>query len=223
MMAEDAQPFLDRLPPADRSALIAAARRTEVPAGAEIIAEGEPAEAVFLLLEGEAVAVRYSSEGRTVSYSDIVAGDLFGEIAALDGGLRTAAVLARSRCVVGVLSSRDFEAAIAASPTLAMALMRNLARLVRLNSARVFEGVTMTVRQRLALELLRRAAPSEAGGGEMLIDPAPTHADLAARIGTHREAITKELSALAARKLLRRDGRRFVLPSADGLAAEIED
>jgi CRP-like cAMP-binding protein len=220
MDGESAKPFLDRLEPADRTALLNRARRVSYNAGAGIIAEGDAADTVFFLLEGEALAVRCSAEGRSVSYRDIVPGDLFGEIAALDGGARTADVLARTACVAGMLPVRAFEAALAASPSLTLAVVRHLARLIRASGERVFEGVTMTVRQRLALDLLRRAADSGAG---LRIDPAPTHADVAARIGTHREAVTKELAALTARKLLRRDGRCIEIPDPERLAAEIHD
>lgn len=217
-----AQRFMDRLDDAERDALISRARRVAYPAGAAIITEGDPGEAAFILLEGEAVATQNSAEGKVVSYRDILPGDLFGEIAALDGGPRSADVIARADCVVAALPRHDFEAALVASPTLALILLRHLTRLVRLSTERVFIGVTMTVRQRLIHELLSRATPTGVGGPALEVRPAPTHMDLAARIGTHREAVTKELAALASRKLILRQGRCLTIPAPDLLAAEME-
>jgi CRP-like cAMP-binding protein len=213
--------FLERLDAAEREALLRRARRVSCPAGTAIVAQGEPGDAAYILIEGEAVATQNSADGKMVNYRDILPGDLFGEIAALDGGPRSADVVARADCVLAALPRQDFEAALVASPTLALVMLRHLTTLVRLSTERVFVGVTMTVRQRLIHELLSRATPSAAGGQALELLPAPTHMDLAARIGTHREAVTKELAALANRKLIVRRGRCLTIPVPELLEAEL--
>ena len=65
---------------------------------------------------------------------------------------------------------------------------------------RVYEFSTLVVRKRLIRELLRLAEDNEQREGSASISPAPTHFDLAARISTHREAVSREMSALAKRE-----------------------
>jgi hypothetical protein len=76
---------------------------------------------------------------------------------------------------------------------------------------RVFEFSTLVVRKRLILELLRRAEEIEPLNGQVSISPAPTHFELAARISTHREAVSREMSVLAKKGLIERRGGRLIL------------
>jgi CRP-like cAMP-binding protein len=214
------QGFLGALSASDRELLLARAHRVSFGDGARIVAEGDPGDAVYVLLSGAAVALQLSSEGRIVTFSDLAPGDLFGEIAAIDGGPRSAFVQAKGAATAAAISRSALEQALAASPTLALALLCHLAAMVRLTTARLFEGVMLPVRARLALELMRRGRAASAGDAARL-DPAPTHFDLAARIGSHREAITKELSAMARAGLVRKEGRALAIPSLARLAAEI--
>jgi len=70
----------------------------------------------------------------------------------------------------------------------------------------VFELSALNVQARLHCELLR-LAKTGLDPHSLVIDPAPTHAELANRIGTHREAVTREMRALADRNIIRA-GRR---------------
>ena len=87
---------------------------------------------------------------------------------------------------------------------------------VRLLGERVYELNTIAVRNRLHCESLRLSLAAGLADNRALIDPAPTHAELAARIGTHREAVTRELQYLTGRNIVanqdrsaRRLGRRI--------------
>ena len=74
---------------------------------------------------------------------------------------------------------------------------------------RVFEVSALAVRERVRRELLRLAADGTRTGRSVVISPAPTHYDLAARIGSHREAVTRELNRLAEEKVVE-IGRREI-------------
>jgi hypothetical protein len=82
---------------------------------------------------------------------------------------------------------------------------------------RVFEVSTLVVRKRLILELLRRAEEIEPIDGEISINPAPTHFELAAKISTHREAVSREMSTLAKRGLIEKLGSRLMLHDVEAL------
>ncbi|HEY9548479.1 MAG TPA: helix-turn-helix domain-containing protein, partial [Kiloniellaceae bacterium] len=66
-------------------------------------------------------------------------------------------------------------------------------------------------------ELLRLAREGEHEGKSARISPAPTHADIASRISTHREAVTRELNDLTKSGLLTRDGRTLIISDVEEL------
>jgi CRP-like cAMP-binding protein len=96
-------------------------------------------------------------------------------------------------------------------PTFAWALLEHLSGQLRRMTERVYEYSTLAVRERLVLELLRQAKGTEQFDGRAYISPVPTHYELAARISTHREAVSREMSALAKSGLIERSGGRLVL------------
>jgi CRP/FNR family cyclic AMP-dependent transcriptional regulator len=76
-------------------------------------------------------------------------------------------------------------------------------------SERVFEVSALAVRERVRRELLRLAAEGAPSGSGVVIRPAPTHYEFAARIGSHREAVTRELNRLVEERVLE-IGRREI-------------
>ena len=205
----------------DRSRLLSRMRRRRFETGTEIIAYGDRSQDVFFLVAGRATATLMSMEGKLVAYRDIGPGDIFGELAFLTSGPRNASVHARDATTVGALSPAAFEAAIGESPGFAMALSRHLARMVADLTERVFEHSALIVRQRLGRELLRRAAPRPEEPDRAIVEKLPSHAELAAFIGTHREAVTKELSAFARLGLIGRDGAAIEIPSLQSFEAHL--
>ena len=91
-------------------------------------------------------------------------------------------------------------------PAVALATLRHVVAEVRRLSDRVLEFSTLAVQNRIQAELLRRAAEAGARQGQALLSPAPSLADIADRISTHREAVSRELSRLGSTGLLRREG-----------------
>ncbi|MBT8447451.1 MAG: helix-turn-helix domain-containing protein, partial [Gammaproteobacteria bacterium] len=86
-----------------------------------------------------------------------------------------------------------------------------LALQVRRLSERVIEFSTVGVNDRVHAELLRLAQDGRHDGAEIAISPAPTHADIASRVATHREAVTKELSRLTREGILRKEKGTLVI------------
>ncbi len=98
-------------------------------------------------------------------------------------------------------------------------MVTQLAARVRSLSDKSVELASQPVAARLVGELLRLAEAHAAGADRAEIARLPTHADLAARIGTHREAVTRELRLLAKEGLVVQTGRRLTVASRAGLAA----
>ena len=91
------------------------------------------------------------------------------------------------------------------------AVMQLLARRIRSLTERLFEIGTLGVQNRLHAELLRLARSAGVNGGTARIEPAPKHVDIAARISTNREQVTKELSSMAREGLLAKSDRALLI------------
>lgn len=192
-------------------------------AGETVVAHHDTTFDVFLLLSGRAQVNLYSFDGQKVGYHDMAAGVMFGEISAVDGLPRSTSVEARGRCRIAVLPRSRFLAMIEECPGFAVAVSCHLASQVRRLTVRVYEFSTMAVRQRLRAELLRHAVLKEGTGDAAVIDPMPTHAELACRISTHREAVSREMTWLDTNGLAIKRGRSLFIPSLTRLRSLVED
>ena len=178
---------------------------------------------VFFVVEGKVRAINYSISGKEVSFRDIEANDMFGEFAAIDGGPRSANVIALEDSLVASLSTDDLWAVLDAHPEVVRATMRRLTAQVRALTERVFEFSTLAVKNRIHAELLRLARDHMTDENTARISPAPTHADLASRLSTHREAVTRELNELAHGGLIERRDRGLVINDVSRLEQMVEE
>jgi CRP-like cAMP-binding protein len=167
---------------------------------------------VLFLLQGQARVSIYSADGQRVGFRDINAGTILGELSALDSQPRSASVECIDQCVAAVMRQPHFHAAIANHPQFTMAVLRHLTGQVRVLTTRIFEFSTMAVRQRLRAELLRLAEAAAKGKSHALLSPAPKHAEIASRISTHREAVTREFTWLETQGYVVKDGRALKIP-----------
>ncbi|QRF56898.1 Crp/Fnr family transcriptional regulator [Variovorax paradoxus] len=188
-----------------------------VAAGKPLLLRAEQQGEVFLLVSGRVRVTTYSANGRQVTFRDSEAGEHFGDIAAIDGGPRSADVVTLEPCVVASLERAAFLALLRDEPLVAERVMQRLAALVRQLSERVIDLSTLGVQNRLHAELLRLARGAGFDGNQARLEPAPRHAALASQISTNREQVTRELNALVRSGVLRKDGRALVLEDAGRL------
>jgi len=166
---------------------------------------------VYLVVAGRLRVAAFAANGRQVTYREIAAGELFGELAAVDRRARSADVDAMEDTLVGAIRPEAFLALLRGNASVSEALIVRLAGAVRELTDRVFELSTLGVQNRVHAELLRLARESGATGNTARLEPAPRHADLASRVSTSREEVTRELSALRRRGLLARVGHALVV------------
>ena len=188
-----------------------------VAAGKPLLLRAEQQGEVFLLVSGRVRVTTYSANGRQVTFRDSEAGEHFGDIAAIDGGPRSADVVTLEPCVVASLDRAAFLALLRDEPLVAERVMQRLAALVRQLSERVIDLSTLGVQNRLHAELLRLARGAGFDGNQARLEPAPRHAALASQISTNREQVTRELNALVRSGVLRKDSRALVLEDAGRL------
>ena len=176
-------------------------------AGTFVLEYQAPSTDVFFIVAGKARAMIYAADGKAVVFRDLKPGSMFGELSAIDLGVRSAAIEALEECTVACLDAAQFEHLLSHEPSVALATLRQLAGDVRRLSERIHEFSTMVVQNRIQAELLRLAA--ETGprkGNAPLLDPAPSLTDIAERISTHREGVSRELSRLTSIGILKREG-----------------
>lgn len=186
--------------------LAAECRWSKHGSGEQIVSYLAPSTNVYFLVSGRVRVAIYSAEGKPVHFTMLEAPAMFGEIAAIDRGQRSAGVEALEACTLGLLSADQFESLLCREPSAAMATLRQLTAEVRRLSDRVLEFSTLAVRNRIRGELLRLAVAAGEKNGAALLSPAPSLLDIASRVSTHREAVSRELSRLTALGIIKRKG-----------------
>ena len=189
--------------------------------GELIIGHRDQSRDVLFLLSGRLRVNVYSPSGRQVSFRDIRPGDVFGELSAIDGKPRSASVESLVLSTLMVMPQAVFLDLLQAHPPVMMETLCRLTALVRALTERIVEVSTLAVRNRVQAEVVRLAR--DHGGAEAVVCPAPTHAEIASRISTHREAVTRELRRLETLGLIARQGRTLRVTDLPRLTEMVED
>ena len=199
-------PILSVLPGARLEELARICKWQSYDAGEQILSYHDASTEVFFLAAGKARVIIYSAEGKAVVFTDLRAGAMFGEIAALDREARSAGVELTEPSTIASLTAIQFESLLLREPAVALAVLRHVTAEVRRLSERVLEFSTLAVQNRIHAELLRLAAEARPQQGQAWLSPAPSLSDIADRISTHREAVSREFSRLGSMGLLHRNG-----------------
>jgi CRP-like cAMP-binding protein len=200
----------------ERIALLARGRR--YPPNHRLFTHDDPSCNVNLIVSGR-VRVSYCTDnGRVITFRDHQAGDMFGELSALDDLPRSAEVRTLDEVFLVDLPQRAFLDLITEHAALSHAVMRHLVGLVRALSTRVVEYSSLPVAQRVHAELARLSRVDPARPKRYVIDPAPTQAELASRVSTHREAVARELSKLVKAGVIERHGKILFIRDMQALA-----
>jgi CRP/FNR family transcriptional regulator, cyclic AMP receptor protein len=205
-------PLLD---PEERGRFLAAARPRSWRAGAPIFALGDPGTSM-MLVRGGTVRISYPSpEGRSFTLAELGPGTVFGEIALLDGGPRSADASAAVDCTLLVFERRDFLPLLEHNWRLAEAVLRMVCERLRRADAYIADLAFSELPERLAKTLIARARPGPKGGAAFVTD---TQGSLAAMIGGSREAVNRCLRKWEKQGLVAMSGGRIALADPDGLA-----
>jgi CRP/FNR family transcriptional regulator, cyclic AMP receptor protein len=178
--------------------------------GTLILEEGSHGDTLYVLLAGRVKAFSSDARGREVVYGVYGAGDYFGEMS-LDGGPRSASVIADSACTCAVLTRQSLREHIAAEPEFAFELIARVARRARVatQSARSMALLDVYGRVVQLLESLAEAQPD----GTRAIAERLTHAEIASRVGCSREMVSRLMKDLEAGGYLRAQGGLRLLRS----------
>jgi CRP/FNR family transcriptional regulator, cyclic AMP receptor protein len=149
--------LLGKLYPNEIDALISYARLERYQAGHEIFAKGSPGQSLMAVLRGKVKISSLSDSGKEIVFRIFNAGEVFGEIAVLDGEARSADATALTDCELLVLNRRDLLPVLKNRVDLCMMLLKILCRRLRLTTEQVEDIVFRHLESRLAKALLQLA------------------------------------------------------------------
>ena len=180
--------------------------------------EGEECAGIFLIIQGSVKIFRTSPGGREVMLSIEAAPATVAELPLFDGGPYPASVRAVEPVVSLFINKSDFQQVCRQYPEVALKLLavvgRRLRHLVGLVEAITFGSVT----QRLARLLLEASK----GAGAEAFDLPVTHQEIASRLGTVREVVSRNLARFRAQGFIKVQDRRVEIVNRPGLEQEAE-
>ncbi len=191
--------------------------------GELLITHRDPSRDVYFLTAGRVRAVIFSAAGKAVAFRELGPGDMFGELAAIDGRSRSAGIEALAAGTMASMEAAVFRQLLEAEPTVAQKLTVHLVGMVRTLTDRIYEFSTLAVSNRIHAELLRLARGGGRKDGTALLSPAPRQADIAERISTHREAVAREFSRLASIGVIERKGSALLIADVDRLGRMVSE
>ena len=182
-----------------------------------IYIEGDKAENIFLIETGWVKATRMTREGREQAMAFMRPGEIFGDIAIFIEEPYPATVTALEPVDVWVIPAQDFLDLIKHHPELAMAIIRRMGMRVMYFIGLVEDLSLRSVEARLAHTLLRHA---EAHDGQLIVPRRQwtTFNEMAVRLGTVRDVLSRALKTLEAENLLMVEKQSIILLDAEGLA-----
>jgi CRP/FNR family transcriptional regulator, cyclic AMP receptor protein len=184
---------------ADRGAVAAQMREVTYEAGQPIFGRGDAAEGLYLVVEGRVRLSVLSAEGRVLSFGHAGRGDIFGEIAALDGQARTADATALTRVATMMLARPSLKRLMEAKPQLAEAAVALLCRRLRATSEQIEAIALHSTQVRLARFLLAAIAmkgQGEANVGPVVLNLGMSQTELGLLLGASRSKVNEALATL---------------------------
>jgi CRP-like cAMP-binding protein len=195
----------------DRVAIATRMRRVDFDPDQMIFSRGDPGREIYLVLEGRIRLSILSSDGRELSFAHAGPGNIFGEIATLDGGERTAGATAISRVQAMALPQRAMLELIENNPKVASAAIRFLCTRLRETDQRLEAIALHRIEVRLArlmLSALKLQSPG-ATGQNVALDLGMSQGELALLIGASRPKVNIALTMLEDMGAITRSGSKL--------------
>ena len=188
-----------------RLTIVEHARRRVVDKGQMVFWQDDPGEAMFVLLEGSVKLVLVSRDGELIELHRHDAPAIFGEVALLDGGPRSASAEAVERSTLLVVTRPELLRLLRTDEQVAEALLSVLGAMVRRTTHQINDLAFLDLQGRVAAKLLDLTEPD--GDRTRPI----TQAELASMVSGARQTVNQALRSLESRGYIRADGRVFEL------------
>jgi CRP/FNR family transcriptional regulator, cyclic AMP receptor protein len=205
----------------DLDNLLARARVEYYPAGRKIFEKGSPGRSMMAILRGSVrISAPSVSAQRELVFTTLQAGEIFGEIAILDGQPRTADATAVTDCELLVLDRREFVPFLERRPEVSLQLLKVLCHRLRLTNEHVEHAVFEHLNCRLARTLLHLASTSPQER-ENFYSVRVSQQELADMVGATRESVNKRLRGWQNAGVVRLESRLIVIKDIAAIEALI--
>jgi CRP/FNR family transcriptional regulator len=189
-------PLFEQLDASELEPVARVAVPRSFPKGVRVFHEGDSSDACYIVRSGDLRVTREHPDGRAIALATLGAGDIFGELAMLDGGTRSASVETLSDCELLALPAPDMRRVVAGHGEIAAKLIVALTKRLRETNERVTRQSFQTVPSRVAGVLLQLIAEEAAPEGRTGVTVRMNQADLAQLAGTSRESVSRFLATL---------------------------
>lgn len=194
------------------------------PKDAYVFFQGDPPEALYIVWMGRIKLVRHTDHGRDVVVEVIGPGQILGGMAVLDGRPYSATAQTLEEVAVVTIARRDFYQLLERYPRVAMSVISELSRRLRLTTEMARSLAVDRVDQRVARTLLRLAdlagKPYSARPNAVIIDIPLTRQDIAEMTGTTVETAIRVMSRFRKAELMTTSRGRIIILNPEGLAEE---
>jgi len=205
-------PLFSELSDTDIASLGRLATKRKFPKDTVVFFENEEGDFFFMILEGRIKVTILGDDGREIILSVLGPGDFFGEMALLDNEPRSATAIAVEESELLSLHRTDFQSVLADNRAITTALIRVLTARLRHANHQISTLALLDVYGRVARVIvdMAREEGRRLRDGRIAFRRA-THQEIANRIGTTRETVTRMLKDLERQALIRVEGREIVL------------
>jgi CRP/FNR family transcriptional regulator, cyclic AMP receptor protein len=208
-------PYFADLEPEAFDQLCRYAKHSTLKRGATLFSKGDQGISLYAVISGSVKISISSPDGRNAILNIIGPGEIFGEIALLDGGARSTDASANTNCELFTIDKREFIPFVRSQPTLAMKFIELLCTRLRWTSDQVEQIILQNLPGRLASALLRLTEKHKLAPQGRTI--AITQQEISEMVGMTRESINKQLRAWAAREWVRLEHGLIVVLKAEPL------
>ncbi len=191
-------------------------------AGNELVIDiGDGSTDVLFVQSGAVRVIHRAETGKDVILGELGPGSFFGEMAAIDGMARSASVTALATSRIATMRASSFMDVLTREPEVCRAVLTSLVSRIRMLNRKLSEHAYLTAKQRLYAELLRLSRPRKGHDGQRSVSPPPTQQELAERIGSRREVVSREINVLERECLLEKTRGALVLTDPGALNGRI--
>jgi CRP/FNR family transcriptional regulator, cyclic AMP receptor protein len=216
--------MFEALTEAELDQVLEVATERRVRRGQVIFQKGDAGSSLMAVLSGHVRISAVSADGKEVTMNVINPGDVFGEIALLDGKTRSADATATEDTMLLVVERRSFLPLLAANPDLVLRLLAVLCDRVRRTSVALEEIALFDLPARLARVLLKLAADyGKPNGVGVRIDFKLSQRDLSNLVASTRESVNKQMRVWRDNKVMDMDEGYIVLLRPERLNRLVEE
>lgn len=185
-----------------------------------VVTQGDPARALYAIVRGRLKVSSCGPDGRDVVLGIMAEGEVFGEVALLDGGLRSATCTAIEPCELLAIDRQQFMELLDQTPGIAVKLLQVLSGRLRRLSQRSEDAAFLDVPSRLArslLDLATRFGERRAAGSGVFLAIKLSQQELGDLVGATRESVNKHLSDWTRQGFLQMQNGRLVISDMDSV------